>query len=214
MTPDQRVSVWLAEDHPLFLNGLTLAVKARPDLLFAGSSTDGRDALAQVRERQPQVLVLDLRLPQLDGHAVLNAITRESIPTRVLVLSAHVESHLVYEALAAGASGFLSKLTPESTVCDGIAAVARGDSVLPQELQPGLLAEIRGRREAERPRLSEREQAVLKLLADGLSAPRIAETLHLSPATVRTYLQNLYEKLGVSTQAAAVAVAMRQGLLE
>jgi two-component system nitrate/nitrite response regulator NarL len=132
----------------------------------------------------------------------------------VLILSAHDESHLVYEAHAAGASGFLSTLTPEATVCDGIAAVARGESVLPQELQPGLLAEIRGRHEADRPRLTDREQEILRLLADGLSAPRIAEALHLSPATVRTYLQGLYEKLGVSTQAAAVAVAMRQGLLE
>jgi two-component system nitrate/nitrite response regulator NarL len=211
---DRRVSVWLAEDHPLFLNGLTLAVKARPDLEFAGSSTDGREALARVREARPDVLVLALRLPELDGAAVLNAISREELPTKVLVLSAHVESHLVYDALAAGASGFLSKLTPEQVVCDGIAAVARGESVLPQELQPGLLAEIRGRREADRPRLSEREQEILRLLAEGLSAPHNAQTLHLSPATVRTYLQSLYEKLDVSTQAAAVAVAMRQGLLE
>jgi two-component system nitrate/nitrite response regulator NarL len=79
---ERRVSVWLAEDHPLFLNGLTLAVKGRPDLAFAGSSTDGREALAHVRDDRPDVLVLDLRLPGLDGAAVLNAISREGCRRR------------------------------------------------------------------------------------------------------------------------------------
>lgn len=214
MTRDARVSVYIAEDHPLFLDGLTHAIKGRPDLEFVGSSRDGRQALSDLRALHPDVVVLDLRMPELDGHAVLNAMDRDGLNTKALVLSAHVESHLIYETLEAGASGFLSKLTDEQTVCDAIAAVARGDSVLPQELQPGLLAEIRQRRAEDRPRLTEREQAILVLLADGLTAPKIAEMLHLSPATVRTHLQNLYEKLDVSTQAAAVAVAMRQGLLE
>lgn len=214
MNAGPRLTVVLAEDQPLFLRGLTLAVKARGTLELVGSAADGRRALELVREQQPDVLVLDLGLPLLDGRAVLEAVARDALPTRVLVLSAQVESGLVYDTLAAGASGFLSKLTPEAAVCDAIVAIARGESVLPRELQAGLLAEIRARRPDGPPPLTEREQAVLALLAAGLTAPRISEELHLSPATVRSHLQRLYEKLGVSTQAAAVAAALRQGLIE
>lgn len=214
MTADPRVSVYVAEDHPLFLAGITQAIKGRADLQFVGSSMLGREALEAIRGRVPDVVVLDLRLPDLDGRAVLDAITRDELGTRVLVLSAHVESELVYEALAAGARGFLSKLTSEQAVCDAIVAVSRGETVIPQELQSGLVAQIRDRHAAERPRLTDREQAILAMLADGLTAPKIAEQLHLSPATVRTHLQSLYDKLGVGTQAAAVAVAIRQGLVD
>lgn len=214
MSSTSRATVLLAEDHPLFLAGLSQVVQGRPELELVGTVRNGREALEQVRALSPAVLVLDLRLPGMDGHAVVEAVAAEGLETRVLVLSAHLESQLVYDVLAAGASGFLSKLTPEFDVGDAIVAVAGGESVVPPELHSGLLTEMRNRRPDDRPRLTEREQAVLVLLAEGMSAPRISEELHLSPATVRTHLQHLYEKLGVSTQAAAVAAAMRQGLLE
>ncbi len=210
----ERVTVYVADDHPLFLDGLAKAIRARPELELVGASDDGRVALSDIAELAPAVAVLDLRMPTLDGLRVLNALRRDGLPTAALILSAHVESTLVYEALAAGARGYLSKLTSEQAVCEAIGAVARGETVLPPEVQPALLDEIRRRGTPDRPLLSEREHEVLCLLADGSAVPRIAEQLHLSPATVRTHLQNLYEKLGVSSQAAAVASAMRLGLLE
>jgi len=210
----ERVTVYVADDHPLFLDGLTKAIRARPELELVGASDDGRVALGDIVELAPAVAVLDLRMPTLDGLRVLNALRRDGLPTAALILSAHVESTLVYEALAAGARGYLSKLTSEQAVCEAIGAVARGETVLPPEVQPALLDEIRRRGTPDRPLLSDREHEVLRLLADGSAVPRIADQLHLSPATVRTHLQNLYEKLGVSSQAAAVASAMRLGLLE
>jgi two-component system nitrate/nitrite response regulator NarL len=210
----ERVTVYVADDHPLFLDGLSKAIRARPELELVGASDAGRLALSEIAELAPAVAVLDLRMPTLDGLRVLNALRRDGLPTAALILSAHVESSLVYEAIAAGARGYLSKLTSEQEVCEAISAVARGETVLPPEVQPALLDEIRRRGTPDRPLLSERELEVLRLLADGLAVPRIAEELHLSPATVRTHLQNLYEKLGVSSQAAAVASAMRLGLLE
>ena len=210
----ERVSVYVADDHPLFLTGLTTAVRERPELELVGSSDDGRVALDEITALKPAVAVLDLRMPTLDGLRVMNALRRDGSTTAALILSAHVESSLVYEALAGGARGYLSKLAGEQAVCEAIVAVARGDTVLPPEIQPHLLEEIRRRGTPDRPLLSDREREVLRLLADGSAVPVIAEQLHLSPATVRTHLQNLYEKLGVSSQAAAVASAMRLGLLE
>jgi two-component system nitrate/nitrite response regulator NarL len=210
----ERVTVYVADDHPLFLDGLAKAIRARPELELVGSSDDGRVALSDIVDLAPAVAVLDLRMPTLDGLRVLNALRRDGLPTAALILSAHVESTVVYEALAAGARGYLSKLTSEQAVCEAIAAVARGETVLPPEVQPALLDEIRRRGTPDRPLLTDREHEVLRLLADGSAVPRIADQLHLSPATVRTHLQNLYEKLGVSSQAAAVASAMRLGLLE
>jgi two-component system nitrate/nitrite response regulator NarL len=129
-------------------------------------------------------------------------------------LSAHIESELVYRAIALGAAAYLSKEADRAAIFDAVAAVARGETVLSPEIQGGLAAQIQLRETERRPVLSPREQQVLRLIADGGSAPAIARELHLSPSTVKSHLQTLYEKLGVSDRAAAVAAAMRAGLLE
>jgi len=145
---------------------------------------------------------------------VLNAIKREELGTRVVFLSAYVESDLVYKAIAMGAGAYLSKEADRAAIFDAVAAVARGEAFLSPEIQTGLTAQIRMREASARPVLTPRERQILRLTADGRSAPDIAGELHLSPATVKTHLQSLYEKLGVSDRAAAVAAAMRRGLLE
>ena len=117
-------------------------------------------------------------------------------------------------ALRAGARGYLTKDADASELCDAISAVARGRTVLAPQLQAGIAGEIRLRAVHERPFLSDRESEILKLVADGLTAPEIGRRIHLSTATIKTHLQHLYDKLGVSERAAAVAVAMRRGLVE
>jgi two-component system nitrate/nitrite response regulator NarL len=209
-----RVRVFVADDHPMYREGLVRAIKERPDLELVGECADGRTALPEIRRLTPDVAVLDVRMPGLTGTEVLNAIARERIATRVVFLSAHVESELVYRAVALGAAAYLSKEADRATIFDAVAAVARGQTVLSPEIQSGLAAQIQLRETESRPVLSPREQEVLRLIAEGGSAPEIARRLHLSPSTVKTHLQSLYEKLGVSDRAAAVAAAMRAGLLE
>lgn len=209
-----RVRVYLADDHPLFLRGIVQEVKERPDLELVGQATDGRKALADLRSLQPDVAVIDMRIPGLSGLEVLAACKRDAIRTRIIVLSAHVESDLVYRAIASGAAGYLSKEADRETILDAVAAVSRGEVVLAPEVHAGLAGEIRRREVVERPILTPREKEVLVLTADGLTAPEIASRLQLGVATVRSHLQNLYEKLGVSDRAAAVAAAMRARLLE
>jgi two-component system nitrate/nitrite response regulator NarL len=209
-----RIRVYLADDHPMFLRGIVQEVKLRPELELVGQANNGRDALADLQALKPDVAVIDMRIPGLSGLELLAAARRDELKTRIVFLSAHLDSDLVYRAIANGASGYLSKESDRDAILDAGAAVSRGEVVLAPEIQTGLAGEIRRREVVERPILTAREKEVLVLTADGLTAPEIAKRLQLGVATVRSHLQNLYEKLGVSDRAAAVAQAMRTGLLE
>ena len=190
------------------------ALGDRPALEVVGSAGNGREALEAIRQMEPDVALLDVKMPELDGMAVVRAVARDGLPTRVVFLSAYVDSAVAYRALAEGAAGFLSKESPSQAVCDAIVAASRGETVMSPEVQSGIAQEIRLRAAPERVVLSARESQVLALIAEGKSAPDIGKQLHLSPATIKGHLHSLYEKLGVSDRAAAVAEAMRRGMLD
>jgi two-component system nitrate/nitrite response regulator NarL len=207
-----RVRVFIADDHPVFREGLVRAVAARAEMELAGEAVDGRAALDAIQAGLPEVALVDLRLPILDGIAVVRAVVRDGLATRVVILSAYDDAELVWAALEAGAAGYLTKDAKREEITDGVLAAARGETVLAPSLAGALAGEVR--RRAGTPVLTSREREALDGLARGLSAPAIARELVLSTATVKTHLQHLYEKLGVSDRAAAVAEAMRRGLLE
>lgn len=196
--------MYVADDHPVFRDGVVFALKRRPEFEVVGAGEDGRKALDAIRELAPDVAVLDVNMPGLDGHGVLRAVQRDGLPTRVVMLSATVLPPEEREALAAGALAYLSKEATRDAICDAVAAAARGDRLQHDVAAP----------ERTRPLLSPRELEVLRLTAGGQSAPAIGRQLHLSPETVKTHLKNVYEKLGVSDRAAAVAEGMRRGLVE
>lgn len=212
--PEQRPTVVVADDHPLFREGVVRAVRERPDLELVGEAGDGRAALGLIRESKPAVALLDVRMPELDGLEVLNAVRRDGLKTAVVLLSAHLTSDLVYRCIAMGASAFLPKESTRDDICDALAAAARGESRMPPEVQTELVRQLRAHARDQRPQLTERERQVLHLIAEGMSAPEMATELVLSTATVKSHLLTLYDKLGVSDRAHAVATAMRQGLLE
>ncbi len=213
--PAPAITVVVADDHPLFRDGIVRAVRERPMLKLVGEASDGREALQRISELRPDVAVLDLKLPGLDGLQVVKALRRDGVACRVLMLSAFTEGPVVHELLSAGAAGYLSKSVERTQVCDAIEILARGGTMLDPTLQDGLLAAIQAHgAKAERPWLTDRESEILVLIAEGLSAPGIGARLHLAPGTVKTHLSHLYEKLGVSDRAACVAEAMRRGLLE
>ncbi len=210
----ERVRVLVADDHPLFREAVCRAVRERPEFELVGEAADGRRALELIQELRPAVAVLDVKMPGLDGLKVLNALQRDEIATRVILLSAFLDGAMAFEAVAGGAAAFVSKDADRRRITDTIAAVSRGETVLGPEIQAGLAQEIRLRGGTTRPGLSAREREILGHIAEGRSAPEIAKRLFLSPATVKSHLGALYEKLGVSDRAAAVAEAMRRGLLE
>ena len=211
--PSDPVSVFVADDHPVYRDGVVRAVEAREGFELAGQAGDGSEALDRIVELQPDVAVLDLRLPGRDGIEIVEALGAAGVPTRAIVLSAVRDSAIVYRALEAGACGYLSKDADRSTICDAVDAVASGQTVLAPEVQHGLAEQIRQQSKEKRPVLSPRELEILQLTAEGRSAGEIAERLYLSRTTVKTHLQHIYEKLGVADRAAAVAEGMRRGLV-
>ena len=202
----------LADDHPVFRDGLQRLLEAAGIEVLAAVE-DGRAALAAIREHRPRVAVVDLQLPDIDGATVIDSVRREQLATRVLVLSARSDSAMVYRCLELGAAGYLAKLTDGDDICAAVHAIARGETVVPAELQAGLASEIRLRRDDDRPLLTPRELDIIRLAADGHSNAEIGLRLHVSTATVKTHLQHIFEKLEVGDRSAAVAQAFRRGLL-
>ncbi len=216
-TKQSRVRVLVADDHPLYRDGVVRAIKATPELELVGEAADGREALGEIKRLKPDVALIDMRMPGLEGQQVLDAVKRDGLSTRVVLLSAQVDSETVYRVVAAGASGYLSKDAGAREICQAIGAVARGATVLASEIQSGLASQIQRHAQLgnnNMRELTEREQQVLRLIAEGRSTSEIAKELYLSPATVKSHLSTLYDKLEVSERAAAVAEAMRRGLLE
>lgn len=203
----------MVDDHPVYRDGVVSALGHRAEIEVVAQLSGGRDAIVAIRELAPDVAVLDWQLPDIDGVAVAQAISRENLPTRVLFLSAYFDRGVAYEALAVGAGGFLSKNTGGTEISDAVLAVARGETVLGADIQAALAQDIRRTGVREGNPLSEREMEILRLVAAGRSAPDIGRRLHLGTTTVKTHLQRIYEKLGVSDRAAAVAEAMRRNLL-
>ena len=211
---DQKVRVVVADDHPLYREGVVRALVATGQIEVLAEAEDGREALRHIAELKPDVAVLDYKLPELDGLQITHAIVRDELPTRVLMLSAFTESGIVYKALQTGVAGYLPKEARRQQIADAVLACARGDNVVPPDVAAGLVSEIRLRATNDAPALTERERQVLKSIADGKSLPQIASELYLGVTTVKTHVQHLYEKLGVSDRAAAVAEAMRRRLIE
>jgi len=211
---EAKVRVVIADDHPFFRDGVSRALVQSGRVEVVAEAETGREAIGAIREERPDVALVDYQMPELDGVAVVHAVTRDQLPTRVLLLSAHTDGPIVYEALQEGAAGYLSKEAARSEIVEGVLRVSRGETVVPPELAGGLADQIRLRAEPGAPALSERERQVLQGFARGLSVPQVAAELVIGVSTVKTHTQRLYEKLGVSDRAAAVAEGMRRGLLE
>ncbi|GAS99785.1 nitrate/nitrite response transcriptional regulatory protein narL [Mycolicibacterium canariasense] len=210
----QKVRVVVGDDHPMFRDGVVRALVASGSIDVVAEAEDGAAALEAIRTHRPAVALLDYRMPTMDGSAVAAAVTRDGLPTRVLLISAHDESAIVYKALQDGAAGFLSKESTRGELVSAVLDCARGRDVIAPALAASLAGEIRRRNEPDVPALSAREREVLAMIARGLSIPAMAKELYLAPSTVKTHVQRLYEKLGVGDRAAAVAEAMRRKLLD
>lgn len=206
--------VVVVDDHPFFRDGLARGLRQSGYLDVIGEAGTGREGLELIRSTLPDVAVLDYQLPELDGLEVVHALVRDGLPTRTLILSALTDSAIVFRALQEGVNGYLSKDARRAEIVDAVLKVARGGTVVPAELAAGLAEQIRLRAQSDTPALSERERQVLQGFARGMSIPAIAAELFLGASTVKTHTQHLYEKLGVSDRAAAVAEDMRRGLLE
>lgn len=211
-------SVLIADDQDLVRSGLELVLTAR-GCDVVGSVADGRQAVAAARALQPDVVLMDIRMPVLDGIAATRSIVGEGLHCRVLVLTTYDVDSYVYDALAAGAAGFLLKATPPDRLVDGIHTVAAGEALLAPNLTRRLIEE-----HVRRPPpydgvptslagLTSREVEVLRLIAGGRSNDEIAADLVVAPATVKTHVNRILAKLDLTTRVQAVVLAYESGLV-
>jgi two-component system nitrate/nitrite response regulator NarL len=208
------VRVVVIDDHPFFRDGVTRGLQNSGQIRVVGEAGDGREGLKVIAAEQPDVALVDYQMPDMDGLALVHAVVRDGLATRVLLLSAITDAAVVFKAMQEGAAGYLSKDASRAEIVDAVLRVAKGHTVVPPALADGLVAQIRLNAQPDAPVLSERERQVLNAFARGLSIPQTAAELIIGVSTIKTYTQRLYEKLGVSDRAAAVAEAMRRGLLD
>lgn len=203
------IRVLIVDDHPVVRDGLAGMLAGAEDLEVVGQGSNGREALALVEELNPDVVLMDLKMPLLGGIAATEALVLHHPDLQVLVLTTYDTTADVRSAIAAGASGYLLKDAPRSELFAAIRAVARGQTVM----APGVASALAKTNEDPVTPLTEREVAVLELIAEGSSNREVGQVLHISEATVKTHLVHIYDKLGVDSRTAAVTAALRAGLI-
>jgi DNA-binding NarL/FixJ family response regulator len=207
----RTIRVVVVDDHALHRDGTRQILEAHADLQVVGDANSGEIALALINQLNPDVVLMDIRLPGMNGIEVTRRLTRDHPDVHVLMVSAYDEDEYVRGALEAGAAGYLSKTAPGKELVQAVRAVARGTSVLQSGLTARLL--LPSRPEQSTADLSERELAVLALLADGLHNREVAARLGISSRTVDRHCDNIYAKLGVGSRTEAVVRAISTKLL-
>ncbi|GIG91488.1 response regulator [Plantactinospora endophytica] len=204
------IRVLLVDDHPVVRDGLRGMLHTEPDLEVVGEAGSGQEAVVAARAHRPDVILMDLRMPGLDGVYATEAILRESRSCRVVVLTTYESDADILRAVEAGAIGYLLKDATKADLTAAIRAASRGETTLAPSVAGRLVRQVRG---PAGPTLSAREVQVLALVAEGRTNAEIGRALHISEATVKTHLLRTFGKLDVSDRTAAVTTAMARGLL-
>lgn len=214
---DSPIRVLIADDHRTFAEALKTVIDLERGVVVTEVVTDGRSAVERVSVGRPDVVLIDVDMPEMDGIAATREIKRTEPTTRVVILSAHEDDTLVARAVEAGASGFLSKLRPVSDVAKAVYAAYRGEPLLDPEEVRRVLRQLKKQREedaaqrARIERLTPRQIEILQLMADGLSPTQIVDRLGISRHTLRTHIQNILTKLRVHSKLQALALTIRYG---
>ena len=205
-----RIRLIIVDDHPVVRAGLQGMLAGQPDLEVVGEATTGAEAVALVAELRPTVVLVDLRMPEMDGVAAIERIVDGYPETQILVLTTYDTDADILRAIEAGATGYLLKDTPREELFRAVRAAARGESVLAPTVAARLMQQLRT---PDAKSLTVREIEVLSLVARGASNKEIGRQLHISEATVKTHLLHIFAKLEVSDRTAAVTTALKRGIL-
>ena len=203
-----RIRVLIADDHSILRQGLVSLIEDRADMTVAGEASNGREAVELWKKHRPDVTLLDLRMPELDGMSAIKAIRAADENARIIVLTTYDTDEDIYSAIQAGAKGYLLKDVPREALMDCVRRVHRGDMCVPIHLATKLAHRVSGET------LSLREIEVLKLMAQGKSNKEIGSALFISEGTVKSHLKRIFRKLGVMSRTEAIANATRRGLIQ
>ncbi|MEO8005851.1 MAG: response regulator transcription factor [Betaproteobacteria bacterium] len=208
-----RITVFVADDHAIVREGLANLLAAQNDIEIVGTAANGREALAQVLRLKPQVVILDISMPELDGIEATRQIRDEMPDAAIVILSMHSSAQHVFHALEAGARGYLLKESAGREIIDAVRVVQSGRRYVSPKVAEIMADGLSGRSGVSPlESLSKREREILKLVADGHSSAEIGEMLHLSPKTVDSYRSRLMQKLHLSDLAALIKFAIQHGL--
>jgi len=218
MSEMTKIRVLLADDHGVLRAGLRALINAEPDMEVVGEAANGREALEQARELGPDVIVMDISMPVMDGLEATRLIRQEGLDCQIIMLTVHAEEEYLFETLQAGGSGYVLKSAADTDLMEALRKAYRGEvflypsaikKLLGEYLKGASASDQAGREE----RLTTREREVLKLTAEGFTNKEIAEKLVISSKTVDTYRQRIMEKLDLHHRAELVRYALRTGLL-
>lgn len=204
------IRILIADDHPVVREGLAGMLAGQPDMMVVAQAENGAQAVTLWAQQQPDVVLMDLRMPGMDGVAAIAAIKGQRPLAPILVLTTYDSDADILRAIEAGATGYLLKDAPREELFRAIRAAARGESVLSPAIAARLMTRMRAPVEES---LSAREIEVLQLVAAGQSNREIGKALHISAATVKTHLIHIFAKLGVSDRTAAVTAALEKGII-
>jgi len=214
---ERKIRVAIADDQRLLREGLRIILEAAPDMSVVGEAEDGVEAVKLAQEEQPDVMLMDIRMPLRDGIAATEAIRKALSNVRVLLLTTYDTPELVIEGLRAGAAGYLLKDSSAEELCTAVRTVARGQVLLQAnsaaQLLAGLTPPAQPQSQAEKLGLTERERDVLRLIVVGRNNSEIASELYVSEATVKTHINHIFAKLGARDRAHAVVLAHQLGLV-
>jgi DNA-binding NarL/FixJ family response regulator len=211
-----KIRLLIVDDHPVVRDGLRGMFADTPDLEVLGEAANGTEALTLVESLRPDVVLMDLHMPEVDGVSAIRLLVKSANPPRILVLTTYDLDIDVLPAIEAGATGYLLKDAPREELLRAVRNTANGEAVLSPSVASLLVNQIKNSTRdglSQRERLSQREHEILMLVASGTTNREIARTLFISEATVKTHLLHIYEKLGVRDRAAAVSEAYQRGVL-
>jgi DNA-binding NarL/FixJ family response regulator len=207
------IRILIADDHPVVREGLRAILEAAPDLILVGEAADGAEAVQLAGTLSPDVVLMDLRMPGLDGIQAIRQIKARYPAVAIVILTTYDDDAYIVRGLRAGARGYLLKDTSRKALFEAVRAAARGESLLPSAVVEKVVAHLAEPRPAGTEKLTGREREVLALLAQGAANKEIARHLNITERTVKAHVTSIFTKLGVSSRAEAVAVALRSGFL-
>jgi DNA-binding NarL/FixJ family response regulator len=211
----EKIRVLITDDHPVVREGLSAMLSREHDIDVVGEAKDGREAVAKVNELMPDIVLMDLRMPEMDGVEAMRQIRKDHSDIQFIVLTTYSNDEYIFKGIEAGARAYLLKDAPRDELFKAIRAVSRGESLI----EPTVAGKVLDRlaelsRQVSKPEvLSEREIEVLTLIARGASNKIIADSLNIGQSTVKTHIQSIFHKLEVNDRTEAVTVAVKKGIM-